>query len=147
MLFDLGPTIMAAELAAKSVYHRVLVVENEFTLWRHDNPAIAHLMDEAVDLASGVLTAHGIPVAVIEQMGAMLPKIIAASLSGIAAADATVPSGSNVPVVAQQRAWQPGPASMLVAAPVAPAPIVVAPAVPEPAPAPAPAATAPAVML
>ena len=121
MLFDLGPSIMAAELAAKSIYHRVLGITTEFAAWRHDNPAISHLMDEATDLAAATLTAHGVPVVAIEAMGAILPKMISATLNGMAAADATVQSGAiQAPTPAPAPVPLPTAIPVLVAPPLAP---------------------------
>ena len=124
MLFDLAPSILAAKLAAESIYHRVLAATASYAEWRHDNPQIAHLIDEGVDLATVTLTAHGVPVATIEQIGAVLPRLITASLSGIAAADATVQSGISVAGA---------PAPVLTATSAA-----VTPLAPPPAPIPVP---------
>ena len=46
MIFDLAPSLMAAATAAQSIYHRVVAVNAAVTEWRHDNPAISHLIDE-----------------------------------------------------------------------------------------------------
>ena len=121
MIFDLGPSIQAAMAAAQSIYHRVLAVNAAVTEWRHDNPAISHLIDEGTALATEVLMAHGVPVAAIEQIGAVLPKMIAASLAGMAAADATVVSGVSVSPPTAPAALPPAQAPAVAqAAPVQP---------------------------
>lgn len=76
--------------AAGSIYHQAVVVEQDVAVWTA-SPDVKALVDDAVTLVEGVLTAHGIPVPAL----VLVAKTLFGALGTMAASDATITSGKT----------------------------------------------------